>query len=299
MDHAPQIVAATDLSELSLQAVERAFLIAKAISESSLTVVHALGLEDLSLIQRFLSKGVDEMSKTLSTNTRRELTDILVSLGEKYGLNASIQLENGQATNAIPTFVNDKHADLLVIGAHGKGFLERILLGSTASNLLSKSKAPVLTVKKPASGPYKNVLVAVDFSHQNKKMIQVVRRMLPDVHFNFLHVYDLPFEGKLRIAGVHDQEIHQYRDKVAKESLVLLHDMAVEAGLKKWEYSGFVVNGDPTLEIVSHEQKLNIDLIVMGKRGLHITEEFLLGSVTKRVLAESVSDVLVVMPEHQ
>ena len=75
--------------------------------------------------------------------------------------------------------------------------------------------------------------------------------------------------------------------------------MAVEAGLKKWEYSGFVVNGDPTLEIVSHEQKLNIDLIVMGKRGLHITEEFLLGSVTKRVLAESVSDVLVVMPEHQ
>jgi len=58
-----------------------------------------------------------------------------------------------------------------------------------------------------------------------------------------------------------------------------------------------VINGDPTLEIIRHEQKLNIDLIVMGKRGLHLTEELLLGSVTKRVLAESAGDVLVVVPD--
>jgi nucleotide-binding universal stress UspA family protein len=36
------------------------------------------------------------------------------------------------------------------------------------------------------------------------------------------------------------------------------------------------------------------DLIVMGRHGANIAEEFLLGSVTKRVLAESGSDVLVV-----
>jgi CPA2 family monovalent cation:H+ antiporter-2 len=33
----------------------------------------------------------------------------------------------------------------------------------------------------------------------------------------------------------------------------------------------------------------------MGKHGTHVTEELLLGSVTRRVLAESQADVLVVV----
>lgn len=225
MNRQPEIVAATDMSALSLHAVERALLISKALS-GSLTVIHALGLEDLSLIQKLLGKGADEMSETISAKMMLELTDMLTSIGGKHDYKAAIHLEKGQPTTAIPIFLKDKQADLLVIGAHGKGFLERILLGSTASNLLSKCTVPVLTVKNPAAGLYNNVLVAVDFSHQNQHMIQLVRTILPDAHFNFLHVYDLPFEGKLRIAGVQEQEIHQYRDKVSQESLAFLHDMA-------------------------------------------------------------------------
>ena len=42
------------------------------------------------------------------------------------------------------------------------------------------------------------------------------------------------------------------------------------------------------------EQEYDADLIVVGKHGTHITEELLLGSVTKHVLAEAQGDVLVV-----
>jgi len=42
------------------------------------------------------------------------------------------------------------------------------------------------------------------------------------------------------------------------------------------------------------EQEYDADLIVIGKHGTNFTEELLLGSVTKHVLAESQGDVLVV-----
>ena len=54
-----------------------------------------------------------------------------------------------------------------------------------------------------------------------------------------------------------------------------------------------VVHGVPSLIIIEQEQELNCDLIVMGKHGHNPFEEFFIGSVTKRVLAHSQSDVLV------
>ena len=296
MHRPPEIVAATDLSSSSLQAVERGFLVAKELG-GSLTVVHALGLDDLGMIQQFLSEDTDRLSKVITSETRHQLQALLGPMQTKHGIQAAVQIQTGQPTQSIPAFVSHQQSQLLVLGAHGKGFFQRLLLGSTASNLLKKSTVPVLAVKKPAVGVYQNILIAIDFSDSNPKMIRVARQLFPNAHFHLLHVYDLPFEGKLRLAGVNDQDIHQYRDSASRGAMIELHNMAREAGLEQWEYSGLVINGDPTLEIIRHEQKLHIDLIVMGKRGLHLTEELLLGSVTKRVLAESTGDVLVIVPD--
>ena len=41
------------------------------------------------------------------------------------------------------------------------------------------------------------------------------------------------------------------------------------------------------------------DLIVIGKHGLQVMEELLLGSVTKHVLAESQCDVMVICDPHE
>ncbi len=68
----------------------------------------------------------------------------------------------------------------------------------------------------------------------------------------------------------------------------------MEAGLAIGDYSPLVVHGDPSLRVIEQEQERDCDLIVMGKHGASITEDLLLGSVTKHVLEEAQSDVLVV-----
>jgi len=47
------------------------------------------------------------------------------------------------------------------------------------------------------------------------------------------------------------------------------------------------------LAIIEQEQESDGDLIVIGKHGQSVVEDCLPGSVTTRVLAESVGDVLV------
>jgi nucleotide-binding universal stress UspA family protein len=44
----------------------------------------------------------------------------------------------------------DERADLVVIGTHGRGGIDRALLGSVADRVVRLARCPVLTVREPA-----------------------------------------------------------------------------------------------------------------------------------------------------
>ena len=106
--------------------------------------------------------------------------------------------------------------------------------------------------------------------------------------------FELPFEGKLRSAGVDEHLILQYVASDGDLRRKRLKDLAAATGLKPHEYLAHIVHGDPAQQIISMEQEVGADLLVVGKHGSHIAEELLLGSVTKHVLAESQCDILVI-----
>ena len=52
--------------------------------------------------------------------------------------------------------------------------------------------------------------------------------------------------------------------------------------------------GNPAAEILSTAETRDVELIVVGRRGLHTIQRFLLGSVADRVVEHATCDVLVV-----
>jgi len=52
--------------------------------------------------------------------------------------------------------------------------------------------------------------------------------------------------------------------------------------------------GNPAAEILNTAETRDVELIVVGRRGLHPVERFLLGSVADRVVQHATCDVLVV-----
>jgi CPA2 family monovalent cation:H+ antiporter-2 len=298
MGPSSRLLVATDLSGPSLRAVERAFEIARETG-AHCTVLHAIGMDVRGAWLELLGEQAETVSARAVERQREALERLVADAGRGRGVKADVRVERGFATDAVPACAEALDAALVVVGAHGHGFLQRVLLGSTSSTLLRKSRRPVLVVKEPCRAPYRRALLPVDFSPASESAIAFVRRAMPRTELVLLHVFDVPFESMLRLGGLPDDVIGQYRIDARERSLSQLHALARRAGLAAADYSAAVVHGNPTRRVLSQERHDACDLIVMGKHGTHVTEELLLGSVTKRVLAESRSDVLVVVDERR
>ena len=67
----------------------------------------------------------------------------------EHGFAARWLLRAGAAADEIVKAAADEHADLLVMGTHGRNGLERFFLGSVADRVIRTAPCPVLTVRTP------------------------------------------------------------------------------------------------------------------------------------------------------
>jgi len=59
------------------------------------------------------------------------------------------RLEEGDAAKVILRVAQEIHADMIVMGTHGRTGLGRLFMGSAAEEVMRKAVCPVLTVKTP------------------------------------------------------------------------------------------------------------------------------------------------------
>ena len=73
-----------------------------------------------------------------------------VAKARAEGLNARTTLRTGVPYQEVVALATDERADLIVIGTHGRGGIDRALLGSVADRVVRLAPCPVLTVREPA-----------------------------------------------------------------------------------------------------------------------------------------------------
>lgn len=290
-----QIIAATDLSPRSRHAVRRAAQIA-ADTGAQCTLLHALGMDEAHALAGALAPFRRSLPPALSRRAHAELDAVAATeRGTHPGLAIKARVDRGVATQALPALAHEAAADLVVIGPRGEGLARRMLLGSTASRLLRQTRYPVLVARHAPKGPYRRVLVAVDFSPGSLAIVQMARRVAPAAKLVLLHAFEAPFEGLLAYAGVDDEALARYQAEAKEAALTRLQALAREAGLTPGDYLPVVRHGNALRILLERQRRLACDLIALGKHGTGVTEELLLGSLTERVLAEAPVDVLVVV----
>lgn len=99
-------------------------------------------------------------------------------------------------------------------------------------------------MKQPPRKPYENVLVLIDFSPWSLNALCLALDVAPKAKLTLLHAYQVPFEGKMRIAGEKEKTILLYRDKVRQEVDACLHQTAIDAGITKEDWRPVVIYGD-------------------------------------------------------
>ena len=76
-----------------------------------------------------------------------------------------------------------------------------------------------------------------------------------------------------------------------QEGLAEVREIMGDAGVEA-EFISII--GNPAAEILNTAEQRGVELIVVGRRGLHTVERFLMGSVADRVVQHADCDVLVV-----
>jgi nucleotide-binding universal stress UspA family protein len=217
------------------------------------------------------------------------------SSGGDSGGAVECAVRHGAAAEEILKAVDELRADLVVLGSHGQSGLAHLLIGSVSQNVARHAPCSALVVREreasrggvrtrtpgSAAGRW---LLAVDGSSASEAAARLAASLPlpPGQSCLVLHVLQPNLEpgdprGSQRTAAA--------QHLIEKTAAAL-----TEAG---YQASTQVREGHPAQEIVRAAQEFEADVIVVGAQGLSGLQEFLLGSVSARVLRYAPCSVLV------
>ncbi|MDP1537919.1 MAG: universal stress protein [Burkholderiales bacterium] len=285
------ILAATDFSDDARNACRRAAHLASE-HQASLELLHVISKPALALLHDLFPQSGGAETR-LSADAQQALAAIVTEIAQAHGVAATIRVQVGTVVAEIQAAM--ARTDLLVLGSRGTSPLRDFILGTTAERLLARCTRPALVVKQATPTPYRRVLAAIDFSPYSAAVIAAATRIAPQAELQVCHAFDVPFEGKLWMAGVSDEQINNYRIQARQAALSAISALvATLPETRKRHVLPAVVRGDAARVVLDQETQSAADLIVIGKQGRSALEELLLGSVTRHVLSDSKCDVLVV-----
>jgi nucleotide-binding universal stress UspA family protein len=234
-------------------------------------------------------KGAEQLwgrSITHGVEARLEREGIQLTCGSPRGVPAVEILSTADAF----------HADLIVVGSHGRKRLERFLLGSVAENVAKHATCPVLIARTPLHG-LREVVLAIDDSPHSKRALRLAG------HF------PLPTAANLTVCHV----VRPYTPPMGPEYLPDISELIADVrqqqqgdaealvaraakSLEQWGKTtkAVVRHGDPATEVLELITEQQADLVIVGARGLSAIQALLVGSVADRILKTAPCSVLLV-----
>jgi nucleotide-binding universal stress UspA family protein len=145
-----KILIATDGSDFARAAIEQGLELAKAVG-ASVTIVTITelwsALEMAHKVKVGATHPIEDYEQTAAAAARKVLA-AAEELAISHGLICeSVHIKDRHPAEGIIETAESKGSDLIVMASHGRRGIQKILLGSVASEVLTHCKLPVLVVK--------------------------------------------------------------------------------------------------------------------------------------------------------
>lgn len=276
------IMLATDLSPRAHHALERSVALATD-NRAALVIVH--------VVDEDLPGGIAEEHRRLAVEVIEErLAAVPGAAGIDYGVHVLV----GRVGGEILRLAEASRAELIVLGTHRAEPVTDFFRGATAERLIRAGKLPILVTARPVRGPYRRVIVGVDFSVCSRRAVECAAALMPDAELFLVHAYEVPFRGFLygreTAEAVAEEHERQLTAMINDEMQVVEQASKVPAPLFKR-----IARPGRAEEVLRAEcDHLKPDLLVVGTHGRTGVAHALLGSVAESLLAEPPCDVLAV-----
>ena len=291
-----RILCPVDLSDISRRALDYAALVARWYRAD----IRAL------LVEPVVLSPVDfppmPAVTGLTPKAKAELADWLATFvnGVKApGVAIEPVLKEGFVVDEILGNARDMPADLVVMGTHGRGGFERLVLGSVTEKVLRKLACPVLTVPPHAGktptvpGPFTSILCATDFSNASLHALEYAMSLAQEAGSTLTVVFSLQWELEDE-AELQAPVVSEYRLMREADSQKRLDALIPKSVRDVCKVETVMATGKASREITRIADNVMADLIVMGVHGRGVVDLTLFGSTTHYVIRHAHCPVLTV-----
>ncbi len=206
-----------------------------------------------------------------------------------------ILVQFGRPAELIEKAAENFDVDLIILATHGRTGIDRLFLGSVAEHVVRRSERSVLSF-----GPgtvirtLKKILCPIAFDPNSLAAVRFGWHLAKEYRaaVSLLHVVPVPFEpSEVPIEPSLPEWEQEARAELVK---IAAQNLGEDAKCKL-----FVRRGDPANAILEVEKELRPDLVIMATHGWTGLRHLVLGSVTERIVRESIAPVLTVRERHR
>ena len=290
-----RILCPTDFSEISVKAEAYATALAQRY-DASLLLLHVD--PPMPMMAPYGEIPVDV--RLFEEQREQAVRDLAVARdrARAAGVAAETAVRGGHPAREILAVAEELPADMVVLGTHGRGGVEHLLLGSVAEKIMRKAPCPVLVVP-PGSGAgadarFSRILCPVDGSESSNDAVSFAVSLAreTDGRLILLHVVEpVPAAGEF---GTFDGE--EYR-RMGEAHAGTVLQAALTPEVREWcRCEEVVALGKASERILSTAAEKAADVIVMGVRGRGAIDVLAFGSTTNDVIRRATCPVLAVHP---
>ncbi len=292
-----KVLFCTDGSKISRFAIEKVLTLIKKDFKIDIANVMETGL--LSTFITFpyeVETGFLEY-KNESEKLLEDSKNFIESKGFKVG--NIIQL-NGDPADMIINLIYENDYTAVVLGSHGKKGIKS-WLGSVSRKIAHKSPIPILIVKPTKNYEIneknkKEILITVDGTENSYKAIRKASEIidLKDGYIEILSVKvskeDFPIEIRedMEWLGKCMKKQDEITEEIFKKTNKILQEYNISPALQT------ALQGNPAEEILKYTQKNYKDIIIMSSHGREGLASLLIGSVSKIILDNTNTSVLII-----
>lgn len=293
-----RVLCPTDFSDDARRAFEHAVALARWY-EAEITVLHVQPLVPSAAVfpPVFSPLSLDRVPHERIVEELRRFSAPAVAAGVR----SDVMVRDGRPAAEILDLARALPADILVMGTHGRGGFERLVLGSVAEKVLRKAGCPVLTVpptgeSTPAapSSLFSRILCPVDFSPSSARALDYALSLAQEAKASLSVLHVVEWSPGEEVREHRHFDVAGYRRYLEEEACRLLRARIPEEARLWCEMHERVVSGKAYLEIEREAREGKADLIVMGVQGRGALDLMLFGSTTHHVIRESHLPVLTV-----
>jgi nucleotide-binding universal stress UspA family protein len=288
------IVCPIDFSEFSIRAYDYALSLAEHY-RAKLVAQHIVELSRYPYAEYVAAQGnYAEFCRALREAGKEKLREFVKNHTHDQ-IEPELAVHEGTAPDSILSFAQERNADLIVMGTHGRRGYDRMVLGSVTNRVMRTAPCPVVAISKPphestAAGQERHrvhhlnrILFCTDFSENSERALNYAISAAAEYNseLTLLHVLEgTPTSSKMQEAiATTTQQLDKLIPEERRKALKIKTAVRI---------------GKPYQEIIQVALEAQIDLVVMGVHGRGALDLAVFGSTTNRVVQLGPCPVLAV-----